>query len=74
MKIAQNSRARLLVEIPVERYRVLSTERRTPQAGDVVALDQGFTSEDGLPMVLVYFPVIGNDSLYVAEVYASELE
>ena len=39
-----------------------------------MALDQGFTSEDGLPMVLVYFPVIGNDSLYVAEVYESELE
>ena len=74
MEIAQNPRARLLVEIPVERYRILSAERRTPRAGDVVMLDQGLTSEDGLPMVLVYFPAIGNDSLYEAEVYESELE
>jgi hypothetical protein len=39
-----------------------------------VVLEQGFTGEDGLPMVLVYFPAIGNGSLYEAEVYESELE
>ena len=40
----------------------------------MVVLDQGFTGEDGLPMVLAYFPTIGNSSLYAAEVYESELE
>ena len=74
MEIRQNPRARLLVEIPVERYRTLSAEGRIPRAGDVVVLDQGFTGEDGLPMVLAYFPAIGDGSLYEAEVYESELE
>jgi hypothetical protein len=40
----------------------------------MLVLDQGFTDEDGLPMVLVYFPAVGGDSLYSAEVYESELE
>ncbi len=40
----------------------------------MVVLDQGFTGEDGLPMGLVYFPVVGEGSLYEAEVYESELE
>ena len=74
MEIRQNPRVRLLVEIPVERYRILSAEGRIPRAGDVVVLDQGFSSEDGLPMVLAYFPAIGGGSLYEAEVYESELE
>ncbi len=73
MEIAQNCSARLLVEIPVERYRIISAEGRAPRVGDVVVLDQGFTGEDGLPMVLAYFPAIGDDSLYEAEVYESEL-
>jgi hypothetical protein len=64
MEITQNPHARLLVEIPVERYRILSAAGRIPQAGDIVVLDQGFTGEDGLPMVLVYFPAFGSGSLY----------
>lgn len=74
MKTLENHRARLLVEIPAERYRILSAAGRSPQAGDMVVLDQGFTGEDGLPMVLAYFQTIGNSSLYAAEVYESELE
>ena len=74
MEITQNCSARLLVEIPVERYRITSADGRAPRVGDVVVLDQGFTGEDGLPMVLAYFPAIGDDSLYEAEVYESELE
>lgn len=58
----------------MERYRILSAAGRTPRAGDIVVLDQGFTSKDGMPMVLAYFPAIGNSSLYEAEVYESELE
>ena len=74
MEITRKSSARLIVEVRVERYRILSAEGRTPRVGDVVMLDQGFTGEDGLPMVLAYFPVIGDGSLYEAEVYESELE
>jgi hypothetical protein len=65
--------ARLLVELPAKRYRILSPEGRLPRSGDLVAIDQGFTGPDGLPMVLAYFPGFG-DSLYEAEIYESELE
>lgn len=67
-------RAKLLVELPAERYRFLSPEHRAPRAGDVLVLDQGFTGPDGLPMVLAYFSGAGDDDQYVAEVYESELE
>lgn len=73
MKIIQNPRARLLAEVPVDRYRILSPVGRAPRAGDIVVLDQSFTDEDGLPMVLAYFPSVGKDSLYEAKVYESEL-
>lgn len=66
-------RARLLVELPANRYRLLSAEGRAPQIGDVVVLDQGFTDPDGLPMVVAYYQAL--DSLYYeAEIYESELE
>ena len=73
MKIEPNL-ARLLVELPEARYRVLSSQGRVPHIGDLVVLDQGFTGSDGLPMVLAYFPGADGDSLYEAEVYESELE
>jgi hypothetical protein len=66
-------RAKLLVELPAKRYRILSPEGRAPRIGDLVVLDQGFTGPDGLPMVLAYFPGLGG-SLYEAEIYESELE
>lgn len=66
-------RAKLLVELPAKRYRVLSPEGRVPRIGDLVVLDQGFTGPAGLPMVLAYFTESGN-SLYEAEIYESELE
>jgi len=67
-------RARLLVQLPAERYIVLSPTGRAPQIGDVVVLDQGFAGPDGAPMVLAYFPGFGEESMYSAEVYESELE
>ena len=73
MKIEPN-RARLLVDLPTQRYKTLTPQGRTPRVGDVVVLDQGFTGSDGLPMVLAYFPGIGSENLYEAEVYESELE
>lgn len=74
METMVNPCARLLVEIPAERYRLLTAAGRAPQIGDMVVLDQGFTGEDGLPMVLAYFPAVGSDCLYEVEVYESELE
>jgi hypothetical protein len=74
MEANGNPRARLLVELPAERYRILSAAGRAPQVGDILVLDQGFIDADGLPMVLAYFPMIGGDSAYEAEVYESELE
>jgi hypothetical protein len=74
MRIEPNPRARLLVELPAERYRFLSSADRLPRVGDVLVLDQGFIGPDGLPMVLAYFPGLGSESLYEADVYESELE
>ena len=73
MSQSSNHRAKLLVDLPVDRYRLLSRKGRVPLAGDEVVLDQGFTSPEGLPMVLAYFPSIGKASDYRAEVYESEL-
>ena len=73
MKTGPNC-AKLLVELPPERYRLRSRQSRPPRIGDVLVLDQGFTGEDGLPMVLAYFPGLGSDYEYEAEVYESELE
>ena len=75
VQASPNPRAKLLVEIPATRYRVLSPEGRAPRVGDTVVLVQGFTGPDGLPMVLVYFPPeFSGRSLYEAEVYESELK
>lgn len=66
-------RAKLLVDLPPDRYRILSPNGRAPLAGDEVVLDQGFTSPDGLPMVLAYFPELGGASQYSADIFESEL-
>ena len=67
--------AKLLVEIPPDRYRILSPEGRAPRAGDAVMLDHGYTSPDGLPTVIAYFPPERSGKwLYEVEVYESELE
>ena len=65
--------ARLLVELPANRYRILSPDGRIPRIGDLVILDQGFTGPEGRPMTLAYFPTLG-DRHYEAEIYESELE
>lgn len=66
-------RARLIVEVPADRFRIISPNGQAPRPGDVVELDQGFTGSDGLPMCLVYFPDPGGGDIYEAEVYESEL-
>ncbi len=74
MQIKPNPCARLLVELPSERYTIPSATGRAPRVGDVVELDQGFTAPDGRPMGLVYFPAVGPEAVYEAEVYETELE
>jgi hypothetical protein len=74
METRSSPRARLLVELPAERYRTLRPGGRVPCIGDMLVLDQGFTGPGGSAMVLAYFPGLGSDSLYEAEVYESELE
>jgi hypothetical protein len=66
-------RAHLLVSLPPERYRVLPSRGRAPKLGDVVQLEQGYTGEDGKPMVLAYGLASDGDWLYSAEIYESEI-
>lgn len=66
-------RARLIADVPADRFRIISPNGRAPRSGDVVELDQGFTAPDGLPMALVYFTDPGGGYMYEAEVYESEL-
>ena len=64
-------KAPLIAEIPSSRFS--SYDGSTPQVGDVVQLDHGFTFPDGEPGCLVYF--VGKDGKYRwgAEVYESEI-
>ena len=66
-------RAELLNSIPSSRYRNLLENTDPPKQGDIVNLDQGFTSQDGQAMVLVYCNDEKGTSRYEAEVYESEL-
>ena len=73
MRHQQVPRAKLLVELPADRYTVLSPNGRPPLVGDEVELDHGFTSPEGLPMGLVYFAGPDGADQYEARVYESEL-
>jgi hypothetical protein len=59
--------------IPLGRYRILRANVNPPDEGDIVNLDQGFTSPDGEPMVIVYCLGADGSMLYEAEVYEFEL-
>ena len=63
----------LLNALPADRYTQTAGNCDPPSVGDIVALDQGFVSSNGDPMVLVY--CYSKDGLirYEAEVYESEL-
>ncbi len=66
-------RAHLIVSLPPNRYRVSQNGGRAPRVGDVVQLDQGYTGEDGKPMVLAYGLSADGYWLYEAEIYESEI-
>ncbi len=61
----------LISEIPNERFCTIDGSK--PKVGDIVALDQGFTFEDGEAGCLVYGVNSKRQFSYEAEVYESEL-
>ncbi len=67
-------KAALLTNIPSDRARYISGNKNTfPQLGDIVQLDQGFTSENGKAMVLAYKIDSAGNFEWELEVYESEL-
>jgi len=66
-------KAKLISEIPKERYRS-SGGVSVPQVGDILELDQGFTSEDGKAMVIAYHPTAGGKESYEVELYETEIK
>ncbi len=65
-------RAKLLVDIPIERVTISRTHGRYPIIGDVLSLDQGFTNNEGEQMVLACC-YKENQLLYEVEVYDYEI-
>ena len=66
-------RAKLICDIPPERYRLIARNAPAPRAGDTLVLDQGFTGPNHEPMVLAYFVGPTGEPLYEAEIKESEL-
>lgn len=65
-------KVKLLNDIPPDRYRMISKYCNPPKKGDIVLLDQGFTSEDGKAMVIAY--LVGDDGSFLCEVEVFETE
>lgn len=63
--------APLIAEIPPSRF--TSLDGTTPQIGDIVQIDQGFTFPEGEPGCLVYLVARDGTYRYTAEVYESEI-
>ena len=65
------SQAPLIAEIPLSRF--TSLDGSTPQIGDIVRIDQGFTFPEGESGCLVYLVARDGTYRYTAEVYESEI-
>ncbi len=67
-------KARLLSEIPTDRYRLIAPYEHIPKVGDIVQYDQSFSRSKGEPMGLVYG--IGDDGrvIYEAEIHDCEAD
>ena len=72
-KTMKIQRATLIAEIPIERFRLLDQNTTIPKIGDVVVLDQGFTSKNGEACCLVYGTDQDGKYMYEAEVFESEI-
>lgn len=68
------NRARLIFDIPTDRYSMIDKSGSPPKKDDIVQLDQGYTGKDGLPMGLVFFTDNKGIDVYEAQVYETELE
>ena len=73
MDTSRPPRANLIAALPADRYRIMKPAGRAPRVGDVLELDQGYTGEDGSPMVLAYCPGPQGRYVYEAHVFESEL-
>lgn len=72
---AQPARARLVVKIGLERLdRSLANDGLRPAIGDIVELDQAFTSQAGEPMVIVYCKNSDGSTRWGADVFEDEIE
>ena len=72
---AQAPRARLVAQIGLERLdRSLVNDGLRPAIGDIVELDQGFTSQGGEPMVIVYCKNSDGSTRWGADVFEDEIE
>ena len=67
------NQAKLICELPSSLYRMFTDDSETPKIGNIVTLDQGFTSPDGQPMVLAYCFEENGTERYEADVYEYEL-
>ena len=67
-------RARLIAALPMERVDASDGDGSTPQIGDIVELDQGFTFPDGRPGCSVYCVAADGHIKWSADVLESEIE
>lgn len=67
-------KGRIVRDIPAARYRLIQPGARAPRIGDIVGLDQGFSSDSGEPMTLVHGFDRRNRNAYGAELFDHEFE
>lgn len=67
-------RARLISALPLERVDSSIGDGSTPQVGDIVELDQGFTFPDGRPGGIVFCVAADGHIKWTADVLDSEIE
>lgn len=67
-------RARLIAALPMERVDTSDGDGSTPQVGDIVELDQGFTFPDGRPGGTVFCVADDGHDKWSADVLESEIE
>lgn len=67
-------RARIIAAVPLERVDLTLGDGSTPQIGDIVVLDHGFTMPDGRPAGIVVCFASDGRVRWVADVLDTELE
>ncbi|RUL75975.1 hypothetical protein [Dyella choica] len=67
-------KARLLANIPSERVEYTAGDGSQPEAGDIVALDQGYIGPNGEPMGMVVCFNADGSIRWAGDVLDSEIE